>query len=120
MFGWLEKTMPIRVYTGLKILTLLSAFGLIRFWPKVKWLILAVVIQAGVVVANDFLIFSQSGQLYGIQGRYFYPAIGPQMILLALGLSRFISPKLIIMGAIGLNLIGLYSLWQYFGNVWSY
>ncbi|HKZ35386.1 MAG TPA: hypothetical protein VJ242_01610, partial [Patescibacteria group bacterium] len=88
-------------------------------WSKKwNWLIFAVLIQAGVVIANDFLTFASSGQLYGIQGRYFYPAIGPQMTLLAVGLSRFISPKIILAAAIGLNLIGLINMHQYFGWVW--
>ena len=119
VFGWLEKTMPIGVYPGLKILTLLSFFGLIQVWPKAKWLVLAVLIQAGVVIANDFLVFSQTGQLYGIQGRYFYPAIAAQMILFVWGLSRWVKPGYLVAGAVGLNLIGLFSLYQYFGWVWG-
>lgn len=119
VFGWLEKTLPAWVYTSLKITTLLSFVGLIRSWSKIKWLVLVVVVQAGVVIANDFLVFAGTGQLFGIQGRYFYPAIGPQMILLTLGLSRFISPKILAAGALLLNFVGLYTLYQYFGNVWQ-
>ena len=119
VFGWLEKTMPLRVYTLLKIITVVGLIGLLRSWSKKwNWLVLAVLIQAGVVIANDFLTFATSGQLYGIQGRYFYPAIGPQMLLLTAGLSRFVSPKNLLAAAIGLNLIGLLSLYQYFGWVW--
>jgi len=119
VFGWLEKTMPLRVYTFLKIVSIVSLIGLLRSWSKkINWLVFAVLIQAGVVIANDFLTFASSGQLYGIQGRYFYPAIGPQMTLLAVGLSRFISPKIILAAAIGLNLIGLINMHQYFGWVW--
>ena len=119
VFGWLEKTMPLRVYTVLKIAIVVSLIGLWRSWSKKwVWLVLAVLLQAGVVIANDFLTFASSGQLYGIQGRYFYPAIGPAMILFVLGLSRFISPKILLAAAVSLNLIGLFSLYQYFGWVW--
>src|SRR3989344_5496534 len=119
VFGWLEKTMPLRVYTFLKIVSIVSLIGLLRSWSKkINWLVFAVLIQAGVVIANDFLTFASSGQLYGIQGRYFYPAIGPAMILFVLGLSQFISPKILVAAAISLNLIGLFSLYQYFGWVW--
>ena len=111
--------MPLRVYTFLKIVSIVSLIGLLRSWSKkINWLVFAVLIQAGVVIANDFLTFASSGQLYGIQGRYFYPAIGPAMILFVLGLSQFISPKILVAAAISLNLIGLFSLYQYFGWVW--
>lgn len=119
VFGWLEKTMPPLVYTVLKLLTLISLIGLINL-KKIKFLILTVVLQAMIIIVNDWLVFLNSGQIYGIQGRYFLPAISAQMILFTLGLSQFIPPKLLIIGAIGLNLIGLFSLWQYFGNVWVY
>ena len=117
VFGWLEKTLPPLVYFVLKLLVLLSLIGLIKA-KKIKFLILVVVIQALIIVVNDWLVFLTTNQIYGIQGRYFLPAIAPQMILLAYGLSRFIPPKLLIAGAVLLNLIGLFTLFQYFGNVW--
>lgn len=117
VFGWLEKTLPPLVYSVLKLLTLLSLMGLVKA-KKIKFLILTVILQALIIIANDSLVFISSGQIYGIQGRYFLPAIAPQMILFTYGLSRFISPKLLITGAVLLNLIGLFALFQYFGNVW--
>src|SRR3989338_389146 len=106
-------------YFFLKIVSIVSLIGLLLSWSKkINWLVFAVLIQAGVVIANGFLTFASSGQLYGIQGRYFYPAIGPAMILFVLGLSQFISPKILVAAAISLNLIGLFSLYQYFGWVW--
>jgi len=117
VFGWLEKTLPPLVYSVLKLLCLLSLIGLVKA-KKIKFLILTVILQALIIIANDWLVFINSGQIYGIQGRYFYPAIAPQMILFTYGLSRFISPKLLITGAVLLNLIGLFTLFQYFGNVW--
>lgn len=117
VFGWLEKTLPPLVYAFLKLITLISLIGLFKA-KKIKLLIVGVVIQALIVVFNDWLIYLTTGQIYGIQGRYFYSAIVPQMILFIFGLSRFISAKILIIGAVILNLIGLYSLFQYFGNVW--
>jgi hypothetical protein len=117
VFGWLEKTLPPLVYSVLKLLCLLSLIGLVKA-KKIKFLILTVILQALIIIANDWLVFINSGQIYGIQGRYFLPAIAPQMILFTYGLSRFISPKLLIAGAVLLNLIGLFALFQYFGNVW--
>lgn len=118
VFGWLEKTMPPLTYTVLKILSVVSLIGIFKNWRKLWKLLLFVLIQAAVIIANDWLVFITNGQIYGIQGRYFLPAIGAQMILFTYGLSRFISPKILIGLAVLLNLIGLFSLFQYFGNVW--
>ena len=118
VFGWLEKTMPGIVYSVLKLFTMISFFGITKIWPKAGWLVKAILIQAAVVIINDILVFSQTGELYGIQGRYFYPAISLQMILFTWGLNHWLKSKYLIAGAIGLNLIGLYSLTQYFGWVW--
>lgn len=119
VFGWLEKTMPLWVYSVLKVLVLVGVVALIKA-KKIKLLVLAVILQAVIIVGNDWLIFLANNEIYGIQGRYFLPAISAQMILLTLGLNRFINYRLIILGAVSLNLIGLYSLWQYFGNAWQF
>jgi len=81
--------------------------------------------HAGLVILNDFKSFAHSGKIYGIQGRYFLPAIIPHMILLVFGLTQLVSKKhhqtlcrLIIPASILLNLIGLTTLYQYFGWVW--
>lgn len=118
VFGWLEKTMPPLVYTILKLLTLISLIGLFKA-KKIKFLIFTVVLQALIIIVNDWMVFITTNQIYGIQGRYFLPAIAPQMILFTLGLSKFISLKLLITGVVLLNLIGLFTLFQYFGNVWQ-
>ena len=124
VFGWLEKTLPLTVYPVLKIATIFSVIGLLKVWRRVKFFVLVVFLQALIVIANDWLIFVTTGQIYGIQGRYFLPAIGPQIILMVFGLFN-LWPKsqklfsLILIGlSFGLNLIGLNSLYQYFGFVW--
>lgn len=127
VFGWLEKTMPLWVYRILKIITGLSLIGLLRtkLNRQVIYLIIVTFVLAMVIFINDFLIFAQRGSGFGVQGRYFIPAITADMILLVLGLSQLVKPKkekmlvrFIIIGSIGLNLIGLYSLHQYFGWFW--
>lgn len=124
VFGWLEKTLPLTVYPVLKIATIFSVIGLLKVWRRVKFFVLVVFLQALIVIANDWLIFVTTGQIYGIQGRYFLPAIGPQITLMVFGLFN-LWPKsqklfsLILIGlSFGLNLIGLNSLYQYFGFVW--
>ena len=132
VFGWLEKTMPLIVYKIIKIVILVSLIGWLKFIisrTKIKglWLlILASVINLGVVVLNDFLIFAQSGDNFGIQGRYLLPLVSAHMILLVFGLSQLIPTKYhhflaaaIIIASFILNLIGLASLYQFFGWVWS-
>ncbi|OGD56088.1 hypothetical protein A3E73_02465 [Candidatus Beckwithbacteria bacterium RIFCSPHIGHO2_12_FULL_47_17] len=121
VFGWLEKTMPLWVYRGLKIITAAALIGLIRIkWTRqLAWLVGVIGSVALVVFANDWLVYSRGGGGFGVQGRYFLPAIVPEMILLAAGLRRFITPKILIIGAIGLNLVGLFTAYQYFGWVWG-
>jgi hypothetical protein len=121
VFGWLEKTMPLWVYRILKIITGFSFIGLLRSAKK-----LFSVIMAGVIFVNDFFIFTRTGTQFGVQGRYFLPAIAAHMILLVFGLTQLIPLKwhkqlaiAIIFGSFGLNLIGLYTLYQYFGWVWG-
>ncbi len=136
VFGWLEAVMPLRVYTLLKLITLFSLIGLFKFgfkqlksktqlFKKVKFLLLFSLLVIAVVLANDFIIFTQRLTIFGVQGRYFLPAITASMILLVFGFVNFLPSKhhqllskLIIIFSLTLNLIGLYSLYQYFGNVW--
>jgi hypothetical protein len=136
VFGWLEKTMPLWVYRILKIVVGLGVLGLVKFFytfrkqtnkenQSVIFLLLAGIILASVVFINDFIIFTQRGSGFGVQGRYFIPAITGSMILLILGLSQLVKPKqehilagAVIGGSVLLNLVGLYSSYQYFGWVW--
>lgn len=120
VFGWLERTMPLWVYRGLKIITAVSVIGLIKIkWTRqLTWLAAIIFSVTLIVFANDWLVYSRGGGGFGVQGRYFLPAIIPEMIVLTAGLSRFISPKILIAGAGTLNLIGLFSAYQYFGWIW--
>lgn len=137
VFGWLEKTMPNITYSALKILILLSLAGFVKMlFQKTKltkftklsllFLISLSSVHLLAVTFNDFITFASSGQIFGFQGRYLLPAILSHMLLLVFGLSKLV-PKnkhkllaysLIIL-AITLNLVGLYSAYQYFGWVWA-
>lgn len=131
VFGWLEKTMPIWTYRILKIITAISLIGLIKVLinssknRRQLWFLiilnLAVIL---VIFANDFIIFTQrQGTGFGVQGRYFLPAVISQMILLVFGIKTIVPEKfhkklsyLIIFFSLGINLIGLNSVYQYFGK----
>jgi len=139
VFGWLESTMPLWVYRIIKLIILISLLGWLKLLitrrselnlsiKKIKALLVLFsfsLIHLGLVVLNDFRVFTYSGHVFGIQGRYLLPAIVPHMILLTFGFTQLIAKKyhphlakLIIFSSIILNLIGLHSLYQYFGNVW--
>ena len=120
VFGWLEKTMALWVYRALKIIVALGLIGLLKakWGRRLFWLLAVTVSVALVVFINDWLVYSRGGGSFGVQGRYFLPAIIPQMILLTAGLSRFISPKIIIAAAVGLNLIAFATVYQFFGWIW--
>ncbi|MDP2736893.1 MAG: DUF2142 domain-containing protein [bacterium] len=121
VFGWLEKVMPLIVYRILKIICGLSLVGIIisRQYRRLKFLLVFTVIMAAVVFANDFFIFSERGSNFGVQGRYFLPAVSAQMILLTFGLSKFIPPKILIGLSLLLNLVALWTNYQFFGWIWQ-
>ena len=127
-FGWLEISLPAWVFILLKLLLLFSLLGWVKWWFKDRsgnygWLWGFLLLQAGVIVANDFKVFISSGDIYGIQGRYLFPAILAQMIILVFGLKQWLSERFLAPVLIGLslllNLIGLLTVFQYFGNVWQ-
>lgn len=127
-FGWLEVSLPAWIYAGLKLIIFISFAGWIKVWHKKShrgwgWLWLLVIVQALIVWGNDFKVFITSGEIFGIQGRYFFPAIVAQMLLLVFGLSQWLPEKLLtkaIIGlSVGLNLAGLVTAYRYFGWVWG-
>lgn len=127
-FGWLEISLPAWTFILLKILLLISLLGWVKWWFKDRsgnwgWLWGFLLLQAGIIFANDFKVFISSGEIYGIQGRYLFPAILTQMIILVFGLRQWLSEKLLALVLISLslllNLIGLWTIYQYFGNVWQ-
>ena len=139
VFGWLETVMPAVVYQVIKIVILVSLIGWLMFIYQqikkpsfskstvkvIRFLFFSAIVHLGLVVLNDFKSFTDRGINYGIQGRYLLPFISVHMILLVIGLSQLISKKhyqrlagLLIIASMALNLIGLSSLYQYFGWVW--
>ena len=138
-FGWLEVSMPLFVYRLIKILILISLAGWVKlliskkstlklsktFKKGLGFLFFFSLFQALIVILNDFKFFTTSNQIYGIQGRYLLPAITAHMLLLFFGLSQLIPQKhhhiffkLVILSSIIFNLVGLNTLYQYFGWVW--
>lgn len=120
VFGWLEKVMPLIIYRIMKIICALSLIGILisRPYRRLKFLLILTIVMAAVVFVNDFFIFSQRGSNFGVQGRYFLPAVSAQMILLIFGLSKFIPPKILIGLSLLLNLIALWTNYQFFGWAW--
>lgn len=137
VFGWLEKTMPAFAYQILKLVILLSLIGYARlFILKTKlskftqksllFLVSFSFIHLLIIILNDFITFTSSGEIFGFQGRYLLPVITSHTLVLVFGLVKLV-PKskhsllagLIIAFSFILNLIGLYSVCQYFGWVWA-
>ena len=137
VFGWLEKTMPPVTYQILKVTILLSLVGYLKmFIQKTKltkfvkkslvFLISFSLLHLFLVILNDFITFTSSGQIFGFQGRYLLPAIFSHMLLLVFGFSKLV-PKsklnllafALIAASLALNLAGLYAAYQYFGWVWA-
>lgn len=139
VFGWLEKTMPTISYSIIKLITVLSLTGWLKYFltnsknkiltkfqkQSLSFLILTSIAHFALVFLNDFITFASSGRYFGVQGRYFLPMISAHMILLVFGLTQFIPKKfypifslLIILLSLTLNLVGFYSLINYFGIVW--
>lgn len=127
-FGWLEVSLPSWIFACLKLLLLVSLAGWVKWWIRERegnwsWLWGLTFIQAMVVFGNDFKVFITSGEIYGIQGRYFFPAILAHMILLVFGWRQWLSDKFLAKFLISLslilNLIGLAVVYQYFGWVWG-
>ena len=137
VFGWLEKTMPMVVYQILKLTILLSLVGYLKILVKktklTKFVKQSLVFLASfsllhlfLVILNDFITFTSSGQIFGFQGRYLLPAIFSHTLLLVFGFSKLV-PKsklnllafALIAASLALNLAGLYAAYQYFGWVWA-
>lgn len=96
VFGWLEKVMPMLVYRVIKIIFGLSLIGIIisRQFCRIRFLLIFTFVMALVIMVNDFFIFSQRGANFGVQGRYFLPAISAHMILLIFWFISFNTQKL--------------------------
>lgn len=127
VFGWLEKVMPLVVYRVIKIICALSLIGIIisRQFRRIRFLLIFTFAMVLVIMVNDFFIFSQRGANFGVQGRYFLPAVTAHMILLIFGLLVLIPKnyhnllaKALIVSSLCLNLIALWTNYQFFGWVW--
>lgn len=116
IFKWLGVTYPRYVHRTINWLVLISCFGLLIFflrnfkkiaqWPQngIVYLIITNVLFTAGVYLFDYLQFVASGFKFhlGVQGRYFFPLLFSQMVLITIGWNEiFVSiPKLksIILG----------------------
>ncbi|MCS7207938.1 MAG: glycosyltransferase family 39 protein [Fimbriimonadales bacterium] len=116
----LPNFLPDSVYWGLAMWTLMTLFGfLLRLREPTPtgvrvWLILSAATVALVLVS--FLLFIRI--FFQAQGRYFYPALLPISVFLALGWERLLPPKwhtAAQAGWIGVMLLLAIGCWRYLG-----
>lgn len=99
VFGWLEASLPVNIYRVLRILTVISLFGLIFLifnWlkkPKVDqgflvwtFIIVTIFASSAIFVLFDWQTYVRTGIGFGVQGRHFLASISAQMILFTLGI----------------------------------
>lgn len=110
VFKWLGITYPRIIHRSINWLVLISCFGLLIFflrnfkklahWPQngIVYLITINVFFTAGVYMFDYLQFASSGFKFhlGVQGRYFFPLLFSQMVLITIGWNEiFVSlPKL--------------------------
>lgn len=131
VFGWLESTMPIFVYRVLKVICLVSLAGLVVYFKKIfhqiekrkilLFLFMTSLFFSAGIIFNDFKVYSGTGEVFGLQGRYFLPLITAHMAMIILGLKALVPKKLIsvfpwvlISGSFILNIIGFITAYSYF------
>jgi len=97
IYKWLSLSLPHIIYQVINRLTILSAIGLIlggvnvirkRQFKKEMPLLFVIAISFiyfAMITAFDFLFRKNNGYSFGIQGRYFFPAIVSQMAILLTG-----------------------------------
>ena len=142
MFNWLGVTLPRVVNRVINRLMIVAAIGLL-FWlvklfrrnklalfrhrlnrptKALIFLGLSAVTFFAVLFLWDWLFTRGHSFSFGMQGRYYFPAISAQMALLLIGLTSLISRswwiKLIGLAMIGLNFIGLNTLTQAYYQLW--
>ena len=116
VFRWLSLTLPRWVNQVMMRILLVVGIGLvIKFWRRKFesgfWLIVwSAVIYFLALFFWDFQHIRNAGFPFGIQGRYYFPVIVPQMVLLVMGIKAIWSKLLILLNLwfIALNWIGFY------------
>ena len=118
VFRWLSLTLPRWVNRVMMSLLLAAGIGLVVKLIKRKfepgfWLIAwSALVYFLALFFWDFQQVRNAGFPFGIQGRYYFPVIVPQMVLLIMGLKQFVPWLLRWVGCwfIALNGMALYWL----------
>ncbi len=122
-FDWLGVTFPREIHRVLNRLIVLAALGIIiKLAMMVKkrtredWMLVFMIATAGIyfmgITYYNYLFTITHGYPFGIQGRYYFPVIVPQMALLLSGLTflvpgSFAKVKRVWTAAIGIGMIVL-------------
>lgn len=114
-YGWLQRPLPVALYTLLVLLTAVAGLGLLRTWPRAVALrpILAAWLLAGGLILLQTLL-PMVGRDWQPQGRYLFPALLPLTGLLLAGLDHWLHLDCqrarrigLMLAALAFNLLGL-------------
>ena len=118
VFRWLSLTLPRWVNQVMMRILLVAGIGLvIKFWRRKFepgfWIIVwSALVYFLALFFWDFQHVRNAGFPFGIQGRYYFSVIVPQMVLLVMGIKAIWSKLLILLNLwfIGLNWIAFYTV----------
>ncbi|MBI2309930.1 DUF2142 domain-containing protein [Candidatus Collierbacteria bacterium] len=137
VYRWLSLTLPFWVYRVIKAIMLVSLFGWIIGFKKIKtvvnsrpliWLIFSSAVYTLGIYAWNLLFWKSKGFSFGIQGRYFFPNLAEHMAILIVGLlilspARFRKPAGLTVAAL-MIFFNWFSLWfisqSYYGSIINY
>ncbi len=125
VFKWLGVTLPPLVMKIITRFVLLAGIGLIiRLWRKtgfefkaLVFFLLSTVFYFLYLIFWDWRLMQSIGFSQGLQGRYLFTNIVPQMALILSGLTvikRFekVATVVLMVGMVALNLVALYTVFQ--------
>lgn len=118
VFRWLSLTLPRWVNQVMMRILLVAGIGLvIKFWRRKFepgfWIIVwSALVYFLALFFWDWQHVRNAGFPFGIQGRYYFSVIVPQMVLLVMGIKAIWSKLLILLNLwfIGLNWIAFYTV----------
>lgn len=142
VYDWLGVTYPRVVYRIINGITLVSFIGFIfwlisilrrRLWRNkniqgIFFLIGISLFYFIAIVVYDWLSWFQSGFQLGVQGRYFFPLISVQMLVVIIGITKLVSYKLKLQNVcllilsfimIFFNFYGMYTVAQTYYDIFN-
>jgi hypothetical protein len=129
-FGWLDLPLPHQAYSAIRPVYVLAAAGLgiaLFFKPKLREGLLLGLALIGIhafflfVGVDYFSSYAETGQRFGLQGRYFFVVSAPISFLLVSGLTQLFRSKVLVLpavcvAALWLQLVGIVTLLaRYYG-----